>query len=141
MEDKPPLAQLAADILASYVENNALPRAELPELIGRVYDAFALASQGGGAVAAEETPPKPAVSIRKSVSEDHIVYLEEGLKFRSIKRHLGTAHSMTPEQYRARWSLPRDYPMVAPGYAKRRSELAKQPGLGQKASARKKSKG
>lgn len=140
METKHPLAPLAADIIASYVEHNAVPQTELPELIGRVYEALARVAREGQEPAADQPPPKPAVTVRRSVTDDHIICLEDGLQFKSIKRHLATSHDMTPEQYRQRWNLPRDYPMTAAGYAKARSQLAKAAGLGRKPGTRRKRK-
>jgi len=140
VEPKSSLAYLAAEIVSSYVESNALPRSELPELIGRVYGALAQAAGGGAELAPERAPPAPAVPIRKSVAQDHIVCLEDGLKFKSIKRHLASKHGLTPEQYRQRWGLARDYPITAPAYAEARSELAKRIGLGRKAASRRRAR-
>jgi predicted transcriptional regulator len=105
-----------------------VPVAELPRLIERVY---ATLSEIEGAPAAEpKSELKPAVAVRKSVTEDHIVCLEDGKKFKSLKRHLRTRYDMSPEEYREKWSLPADYPMVAPNYARQRSDLARKMGLG-----------
>ena len=120
---------LVTDILAAHLSNNTVAMAELPTLIRNVYDALATA---GGAAEPVAERPNPAVPIKKSVTPDHIICLEDGKKLKMLKRHLKTAYNLTPEQYRERWSLGPDYPMVAPDYAKHRSSLAKQIGLGTK---------
>ncbi len=122
--------ELTADIVAAYVGNNAVPANELPALINDVYGALAKAVAGSQEKEKEEL--KPAVSIRRSVQPDFIVCLEDGKKFKSLKRHLRTHYDMSPEEYREKWGLPADYPMVAPNYAKARSALAKKMGLGQR---------
>ena len=121
--------KLTADIVSAYVANNSVPSADLPALIGQVHSALTRVSSGQSESPSE--PPKPAVSVKKSITPDHIVCLEDGKKFKSLKRHLRTQYSMTPEQYREKWGLPPDYPMVAPNYAAARSQLAKKMGLGQ----------
>jgi predicted transcriptional regulator len=121
--------ELAADIVSAYVSNNSVPSADLPSLINEVHGA--LLRVGGGTVEVPAEAPKPAISVKRSVTPDYIVCLEDGKKFKSLKRHLRTQYGMTPEQYREKWGLPADYPMVAPNYAKARSELAKEMGLGQ----------
>jgi predicted transcriptional regulator len=121
--------ELAADIVSAYVSNNSVPSGELPALISEVHTA--LMRVGGGKVEAPTEAPKPAVPLKKSITPDYIICLEDGKKFKSLKRHLRTQYNMTPEQYREKWGLPSDYPMVAPNYAKARSELAKEMGLGQ----------
>ncbi|HEY6868294.1 MAG TPA: MucR family transcriptional regulator [Novosphingobium sp.] len=127
------LITLTSDIVAAHVSNNSVSVADLPTLISNVYTALS----GLGQVApVAETPPEPAVSIRASVKPDHIVCLEDGKKLKMLKRHLMTHYNMTPEQYRARWNLPADYPMVAPDYAEKRRELAKKIGLGRKPGAK-----
>lgn len=128
MDDKTNLAELTADVVAAYVANNPVPVTSLPDLIKDVHKALDSAAKGAAEPA--EAPKNPAVSIRRSVTPDHIVCLEDGLKFKSLKRHLRTYHSMTPEEYRAKWSLPADYPMVAANYSEKRAELAKKIGLG-----------
>lgn len=134
MDPKPELVELTADIVAAYVGNNPVASADLPGLIKEVHVAVYTAAVSG---AEEAAPPlKPAVSIRKSITPDHIICLEDGKKFKSLKRHLRTHYDLTPEQYRAKWGLARDYPMVAPNYAAARSTLAKQMGLGQKGRRR-----
>lgn len=120
---------LTADVVAAFVGNNSVPASELPNLIATVHGAL-LGLAKPAPVAVEEAA-KPAVAIKKSVTPDFIVCLEDGLKFKSLKRHLRTRYSMTPEEYRAKWGLPNDYPMVAPSYAAARSNLAKKMGLGQ----------
>ncbi|BCM86646.1 MucR family transcriptional regulator [Methylobacterium indicum] len=121
--------QLAADIVAAFVSNNSLPVAELPVLIASVHSALGSLNHGEQAEQAE--PLTPAVPIKKSIMPDYLVCLEDGKKFKSLKRHLRSRYGMTPEDYRARWNLSPDYPMVAPNYAAARSELAKTMGLGQ----------
>jgi predicted transcriptional regulator len=121
--------ELTADIVSAYVSNNSVPAAEIPALINQVHGALQRVSSGQGETAAE--PLKPAVPVKRSVTAEHIVCLEDGKKFKSLKRHLRTQYDMTPEQYREKWGLPPDYPMVAPNYAAARSQLAKQMGLGQ----------
>ena len=121
--------ELAADIVSAYVSNNSVPSGDLPSLINDVH--LALVKVGGSGSEAPAEAPKPAIPIKKSISPDYIVCLEDGKKFKSLKRHLRTQYNMTPEQYRERWGLPSDYPMVAPNYAKARSQLAKDMGLGQ----------
>lgn len=123
------LITLTSDIVAAHVSNNDVAVGELATLITSVYGA--LASLGGAAPEPEKAP-EPAVSIRSSVKPDHIVCLEDGLRKSMLKRHLMTSHGMTPAEYRARWNLPADYPMVAPNYADKRRELAKKIGLGRK---------
>ncbi len=121
--------ELAADIVSAYVSNNSVPSGDLPTLINEIHSA--LLRVGGGTVEAPAEAPKPAIPVKKSVTPDYIICLEDGKKFKSLKRHLRTQYNMTPEQYREKWGLPVDYPMVAPNYAKARSELAKEMGLGQ----------
>lgn len=120
---------LTTDIVSAYLRGNTLGADQIPGLIQSVR--LALADPGGAAAQAQE-PLKPAVSVRKSVTDDYVVCLEDGAKLKSLKRHLNTRHSLTPDAYREKWALSRDYPMVAPAYAKSRSELAKNAGLGRK---------
>jgi len=129
MDDKSEIIEMTADIVSAYVGNNSVSASELPSLIQSVHRALASVSNGGDAV--EPAPKEPAVPIKKSITADHLVCLEDGRKFKSLKRHLRTKYNMSPEDYRAKWGLAKDYPMVAPNYAKARSELAKQMGLGQ----------
>jgi predicted transcriptional regulator len=131
--------ELTADVVAAYVSNNPVPVGELPKLIADVYTA--LGQVNGAAPAAEIEPQKPAVPIKKSVTPDFIVSLEDGKRFKSLKRHLMTSYGMTPEEYRAKWNLPSDYPMVAPNYAASRSALAKTMGLGRKPAQKPKGRG
>jgi predicted transcriptional regulator len=121
--------ELTAEIVSAYVSNNTVPAGELPGLINQVHSALTRVSAGNSEAPSE--PLKPAVPVKRSIHPDFIVCLEDGKKFKSLKRHLRTQYSMTPEQYREKWSLPPDYPMVAPNYAEARSQLAKQMGLGQ----------
>lgn len=122
--------ELAADIVSAYVSNNSIAPSDLPALIGDVHAALLRVSAGPAMIAAE--PLKPAVSARRSVHEDYLICLEDGKRFKSLKRHLRSQYNMSPEQYREKWNLPADYPMVAPNYAKARSQLARDMGLGQK---------
>lgn len=132
LESKSALITLTSDIVAAHVSNNDVAVAEMPSLISSVYAALA----GLGAPAQPvEVRPEPAVSIRSSVKPDYIVCLEDGKKLQMLKRYLRTNYGMTPEEYRARWGLPADYPMVAPNYAARRRDLAKNIGLGRKPKA------
>jgi predicted transcriptional regulator len=126
---------LTADIVSAYVSNNSVPATEIPALINQVHAALARVSTTRGEFSLEAA--KPAVSVKKSITADYIVCLEDGKKFKSLKRHLRTQYNMTPEQYREKWGLPVDYPMVAPNYAAARSQLAKQMGLGQQRRRRK----
>ncbi|MGD0315128.1 MAG: MucR family transcriptional regulator [Xanthobacteraceae bacterium] len=127
--------QLTANIVSAYVSNNTVASAEIPNLIAQVYSALMRISSGQTAPPAE--PLKPAVAVKRSVTPEYIVCLEDGKKFKSLKRHLRTQYGITPEQYREKWGLPPDYPMVAPNYAAARSQLAKQMGLGQQRRRRK----
>jgi predicted transcriptional regulator len=120
---------LTAEIVSAYVSNNAVASADIPALISQVHTALLRVSSGEAQPSSE--PLKPAVPVKRSINPDFIVCLEDGKKFKSLKRHLRTQYNMTPEQYRDKWSLPPDYPMVAPNYAAARSQLAKQMGLGQ----------
>ena len=119
----------AADIVSAYVRNNSVPASDLPGLINSVYGA--LTNVGPAPAAAALEPAKPAVSVKKSVTPDYIICLEDGKKYKSLKRHLSSMYDMTPDQYREKWNLPADYPMVAPNYAATRSQLARASGLGQ----------
>ncbi len=121
--------RMAVDIVAAYVANNTVPASQVPEVINTVYNS--LTSIGGGSEAAPE-PAKPAVSVRRSVTPDYIVCLEDGKKLKMLKRHLRAAYDMSPDEYRAKWGLAADYPMVAPNYAAQRSAFAKKIGLGRK---------
>lgn len=123
------LIELAADIVSAYVSNNTVPVSELPRLIADVHRA--LGNTQAGMNEPEPEPLKPAVNPKKSVFPDYIVCLEDGKKFKSLKRHLRTHYDLSPEEYREKWGLAPDYPMVAPNYAAARSALAKKMGLGQ----------
>lgn len=127
-QDDSNLLSQTVEIVSSYVSNNTVAVSDLPRLIEETY--AALNAQGGPIEEVDPERPKPAVPIKKSVQPDYIVCLEDGKELKMLKRHLKTAYDMTPDEYRARWDLPADYPMVAPNYAKRRSQLAKQIGLG-----------
>ena len=127
------LRRLAAEIVAAYVGANSVSAAQLPDIIRSVVDA--LASLDGQAEAPKAEALKPAVSIRKSITPDYLICLEDGKKLKMLKRHLRATYDMSPQDYREKWGLPADYPMVAPNYAARRSEFAKQIGLGRKAAA------
>ncbi len=121
--------ELAADIVSAYVSNNSVPVSDLPGLINDVHAALVRVTSGSAPIVTEA--PKPAVPIKKSITNDFIICLEDGKQFKSLKRHLRTQYNMSPEDYREKWGLAPDYPMVAPNYAKARSHLAKQMGLGQ----------
>ena len=121
--------QLTANIVSAYLSNNTVASAEIPNLINQVHSAL-LRISGGQATAPAE-PLRPAVPVKRSITADYIVCLEDGKKFKSLRRHLRTQYDMTPEQYREKWGLAADYPMVAPNYAAARSQLAKKMGLGQ----------
>ncbi len=123
------MLRMAVDIVSAYVANNTVPAGQVPEVINTVYNS--LTSLDGGAEAKAE-PAKPAISVRRSVTPEYIVCLEDGKKLKMLKRHLRAAYDMSPEEYRAKWSLPADYPMVAPNYAAQRSAFAKKIGLGRK---------
>ena len=122
------LLRMTADVVAAYVSNNTLPTAQLAEVINAVYNS--LKSLEGQGAEPQPEPLKPAVAIRKSVTPDFLVCLEDGKKLKMLKRHLRSTYNMTPDEYRAKWGLPADYPMVAPNYAEQRSEFAKKIGLG-----------
>lgn len=123
------LIELTAEIVAAYVSNNSVAANDLPNVISQVHAAL-----GGASAVVEEVveKPKPAVPVRRSIQNDYLICLEDGQKFKSLKRHLMTHYGLTPDQYREKWELPADYPMVAPSYAEARSRLAKEMGLGQK---------
>ena len=132
--DETGLRELTADVVSAYVSNNSVPMGELSNLIAEVHRALGSTESGGEAgSAAPAERPKPAVPVKKSITPDYIICLEDGKQFKSLKRHLSSKYSMTPEEYRARWNLPPDYPMVAPNYAAARSKLAREMGLGRKA--------
>jgi len=126
---KETLITLASDIVAAHVSNNDVAVADLPCLITNVYNALA---NLGEKVVVEEPKPQPAVAIRNSIKPDYIVCLEDGKRLKMLKRYLRTNYNLSPEEYRARWGLAADYPMVAPNYAEKRRDLAKKIGLGRK---------
>lgn len=126
--DRPDLVGLTAEIISAYVSNNSVGREDLAGIIADVHDALSRATHRVGNADREEL--KPAIALKKSVTPDYIVCLEDGKKFKSLKRHLRTHYNLSPEEYREKWGLPHDYPMVAPNYAAARSQLAKQMGLG-----------
>ncbi|MCO6389343.1 MucR family transcriptional regulator [Aliihoeflea sp. 40Bstr573] len=130
---------LTAEIVSAYVSNNPVPAAELPAFIASVHSALVSLTTPSAVEPAEA--PKPAVNPKKSVSDDYIICLEDGQKFKSLKRHLMTHYNMTPDEYRVKWNLPSDYPMVAPNYAAARSALAKKMGLGRKPGTKMRAKG
>src|SRR5215210_7842249 len=129
LQNNPNTIELAADIVSAFVSNNSVPVTDLPALIGSVHEALNQVANGSAQQPVEEAKA-PAVPIKKSVQPDYIVCLDDGKRFKSLKRHLRTTYNLTPDQYRAKWGLAHDYPMVAPNYAAARSELAKQMGLG-----------
>ena len=135
MSDPTSHVELAAEIVSAYVSNNSVPSGELPALLSDVHAAIVRVATGAQPVAVEAA--KPAVPPKKSITSDYIICLEDGRKFKSLKRHLRTQYNLSPEEYREKWGLPSDYPMVAPAYAKARSALAKQMGLGQQRRRRK----
>lgn len=124
------LLEITAELVSAYVSNNPISPADLPALMKEVHSTFASVSPNPPEPVAEK--PKPAVPIRKSLAHDYIICLEDGKQFKSLKRHLKSHYNLSPEQYREKWGLPADYPMVAPAYAEKRSQLAKRMGLGQK---------
>ena len=126
---------LTANIVSAYLSNNPTPASEIPNLISQIHAALLRVSSGRSEVPPE--PAKPAVSVKKSINPDYLVCLEDGKRFKSLRRHLRTRYNLTPEQYRDKWGLPPDYPMVAPNYAVARSQLAKKMGLGQQRRERK----
>ena len=140
MSEKPnanELLELTTEIVSAHVGNNSIALGDLPQLIQDVYKTLAIV----GTTPAVPERPKPAVPIKKSVSPDYVVCLEDGKKLKMLKRHLKTSYNMTPDEYRERWGLPPDYPMVAPNYAKHRSALAKKIGLGTKPRKRRRKAG
>jgi predicted transcriptional regulator len=129
MDEQPELIEMTTEIVAAYVSTNSVPAADLTVLIQNVYKALSGAASGSTAV--EVAPKDPAVPIKKSITPDFLICLEDGRRFKSLKRHLRTKYDLSPEAYRAKWGLAKDYPMVAPNYARARSDLARQMGLGQ----------
>jgi predicted transcriptional regulator len=135
IDAKQNVVQMTAEIVSSYVAKNAVSQAELPKLIGEVHRAL-LGTLSGAPSRESQGDHKPAVSIKKSLTDDYLICLEDGKKFKSLKRHLRSHYDMSPEQYREKWGLPAEYPMVAPNYAKARSSLAKRMGLGRRKTKR-----
>ncbi|MEN6543952.1 MucR family transcriptional regulator [Parvibaculum sp.] len=133
MSEKAGLIGMTAEIVSAYVGHNDVPAEDISGLIHKVYTALVQAESGA---ASHVERPEPAISTRKSITPDYLVCLEDGKKFKSLKRHLRTHYNLSPEEYREKWNLPRDYPMVAPNYAQARSKLAKKMGLGQKGRRR-----
>lgn len=129
MEKQQDLVGMAANIVSAFVSANQVAPQEIPGIIRTVH--AALCEVSGAAPSAHEPAQEPAVSVKKSITPDYIICLEDGKKFKSLKRHLRTRYGMSPDDYRSKWGLPHDYPMVAPNYAKERSNLAKRMGLGQ----------
>ena len=129
MAEKAELIDMTAEIVSAYVGHNTIAPEELPGLIHKVFAALTGASNGSAVQIQSQS--EPAVPIRKSITPDYLICLEDGKKFKSLKRHLHTHYNLTPDEYREKWGLPRDYPMVAPNYAQARSRLAKKMGLGQ----------
>lgn len=125
-------------MVTAFLSNNHVPAHEVPELVRQVRNSILALSHGAADDAGVVTAAKPAVPIKRSVTDAYIVCLEDGLKFKSLKRHLRSSYGMTPEAYRAKWGLPHDYPMVAPNYAQHRSQLAKQIGLGKQRAGKRK---
>ena len=128
------LLRMTTDVVSAYLGRNDLPAEQIPEVINTVFGSLRELDASGTELKSE--PPKPAVSIRKSVAPDYIVCLEDGKKLKMLKRHLRTMYNMSPDEYRTKWGLPSDYPMVAPNYAQQRSEFAKQIGLGRNANGK-----
>ena len=129
MEDQPDLVEMTADIISAYVAANSVSTSALPELIHSVHGA--LSALGGQVVPPAPEPQEPAVPIKKSITPEYLICLEDGKRFKSLKRHLRAHYNMSPEDYRAKWGLAKDYPMVSPNYARSRSDLARRTGLGQ----------
>jgi len=127
---QPDVLRMAVEVASAYLGNNSVPAGQVPEVINTIYTS--LNALNGQVAQGNAEPPKPAVSVRRSVHPDYIVCLEDGKKLKMLKRHLRAAYGMTPDEYRAKWNLPADYPMVAPNYAEQRSAFAKKIGLGRK---------
>ena len=130
MSNSPDLIEMTTEIVSAFVSNSSLSASDLPALIHQIHKTLSDISTGAEAESAAPALT-PAISVKKSITPDFLICLEDGRKFKSLKRHLRTKYDLTPEQYRAKWNLPKDYPMVAPNYAAARSNLAKQSGLGQ----------
>lgn len=130
MDNRAEVLAMTCEIVASYVANNSIPMNDITPLVERVYATLSDVSEG--ASKSQETQQEPAVPIKKSITQDYLICLEDGKKFKTLRRHLKTKYNMTPEEYRKKWGLPVDYPMVAPNYSKARSDLARSMGLGQR---------
>ncbi len=130
------LAELTSEVVSAFVSNNIVGASEIPKVISDVYNCFLNLTDNLGSSKKHEARQKPAVPVKKSIADDYIICLEDGKKFKSLKRHLSSHYGLSPEAYREKWGLPADYPMVSPSYARARSRLAKQIGLGRKSSAR-----
>jgi predicted transcriptional regulator len=127
------MLRMTTEVVSAYVGNNMLPAAQIPDVIRTVYSSLRDLSSIEGH--SERESPKPAIPVRRSVTPDYIICLEDGKKLKMLKRHLRTTYNMSPDEYRTKWALPADYPMVAPNYAKQRSDFAKQIGLGRKSES------
>ena len=127
------MLRMTTEVVSAYVGNNMLPAAQIPDVIRTVYSSLRDLSSAEGHT--ERESPKPAIPVRRSVTPDYIICLEDGKKLKMLKRHLRTTYNMSPDEYRTKWALPADYPMVAPNYAKQRSDFAKQIGLGRKSES------
>lgn len=136
MQDNSRLAKMTADMVSAYLSNNHIAPQDVPELIKAVHRSMSGLCSGAGEAAVSHGTAKPAVPVKRSVTSEYIVCLEDGMKFKSLKRHLRSSYGMSPDEYRSKWELPHDYPMVAPNYAERRSQLAKQIGLGRQRSGK-----
>lgn len=137
MLDSSHVTKLTVQMVTAFLANNAVPARDVPDMIQSVRQTL-LSLYGAVAGVATPSAAKPAVPVKKSVTDAYIICLEDGLRFKSLKRHLRSSYGMTPEEYRAKWGLPHDYPMVAPNYAKHRSQLAKQIGLGKQRAGKRK---
>ncbi|MFN8948517.1 MAG: MucR family transcriptional regulator [Alphaproteobacteria bacterium] len=137
MLDNSHVTKLTVQMVTAFLANNPVPARDVPDMIQHVRLTL-LSLLGAVAGAAPQAAVKPAVPVKKSVTDAYIICLEDGLRFKSLKRHLRSSYGMTPEEYRAKWGLPHDYPMVAPNYAKHRSQLAKQIGLGKQRAGKRK---
>lgn len=133
MDSRADLVELTAEIVSAYLGANTTPASEIPQVIETVYRS--LKGLDGLSEVSDSEPRAPAVPVKRSITNEFIICLEDGKKFKSLRRHLRTRYNMTPEEYRAKWGLPHDYPMVAPNYAQARSDLAKRMGLGKKPAA------
>lgn len=136
MQDNSRLAKMTAEMVSAYLSNNHISPQDVPELIKSVHRSMSVLCSGSGESVANAGNAKPAVPVKRSITSEYIVCLEDGMKFKSLKRHLRSSYGLSPDEYRSKWSLPHDYPMVAPNYAEHRSQLAKQIGLGRQRTAK-----